>query len=162
MDTPPRPAKLAVSPVLPDVRRDLYAARVPQPTRRELHSDARLVVQAGRGAPIERDLAPRQEVQCLLRQRQVRGCCPLLPRRAIHSPLDGLRPPRLQEGQDIVSRGPQAAPHVARRRLQVVVPVEAAPGAPGNRQLHPQPLRCAVSPAPPRVPGCLWCLPLPA
>ena len=160
MDTPPRPAKLGVSPVLPDVRRDLYAPRVPQPTRRELHSDARLVVQAGRGAPIERDLAPRQEVQCLLCQRQVRGRCPLLPRRAIHSPLDGLRPPRLQEGQDTVSRGLQAAPHVARRRLQVVVPVEAAPGAPGNCQLHPQPLRCAVSPAPRRVPGCLWCSPL--
>ena len=44
IDTPPRPAKLGVSPVLPDVRRHRHTARVAQPARRELHSDARLVV----------------------------------------------------------------------------------------------------------------------
>ena len=41
--------------------------------------------------------------------------------------------------------------------LQVVVSVEAAPGAPGNRQLHLQPPRCAVLPVPLRVLVCLRC-----
>ena len=98
MDTPPRPAKLGVNQILPHVRRDRHTARVAQPTRSELHSDARRVVKARRGSPIERDLTPRQEVQRLLSRRQVCGRRPLLLHWAIHNPLDRLRPPRLQEG----------------------------------------------------------------